>query len=211
MRANSRWIAAIALLGVGSLVSAHEDPAGCATTGVALTVALYRADGRTGLIGTASECERMIYRVHLAKVTPTACAFSSGSLTLTTADGVVHALATPVPCLGGTVDDTPGALGCPPARTSLDPDPIPSEGRPGDAVGGRLRAIARYEGGVAHDSTANTPGIATMVDRNVQITSCSDADPCTVDVCDPSRPGIAACSNPPLCDDDDPMTDDACT
>jgi hypothetical protein len=211
MRANVPRIAAIALLGVGSVVSAHEDPPGCATTGVALTVALYRADGSTGLSGAASECERMIYRVHLAKVTPTACALSSGTLTLTTPDGVVHALATPVPCIGGTVDDTPGTLECPPARTSLDTDPIPYEVRPGDVVGGKLRAIAHYEGGVFHDRTGNTPGISAMVDRNVQITSCSDADPCTVDLCDPSRPNVAACSNPPLCDDDDPTTDNDCT
>src|SRR5512147_3252851 len=108
MRAKS---VAVAAVGAGVLLAivrpgiAHDDPAGCIATGIALTVSLYRADGRTGLIGDASECERMVYRVRLAKAMPTACAFSSGTLTLTTPDGVAHAIASPVPCVGGGTAD----------------------------------------------------------------------------------------------------------
>jgi hypothetical protein len=217
MRAKSLAVAAV---GAGVLLAivrpgiAHDDPAGCNATGVALTVSLYRADGRTGLTGAASECEQMIYRVRLAKVMPTACAFSSGTLTLTTPDGVAHPFATTVPCVGGGTPDAGskgGPVTCPPDVTVIESEPVVYSARPSDARDGRLKAIARYDGGVAHDSQSNTPGLSAVVDRTVSVTSCDDADPCTLDRCDPLLPAIAACSNPPACDDDDATTVDACS
>src|SRR5262245_46619573 len=124
MRAKSLAVAAV---GAGVLLAivrpgiAHNDPAGCYATGVAVTISLYRADGSTAIGGTVSECERMIYRVRLAKTMPKACAFSGGTLTLTTPDGVAHPIATPVPCVGGGTADAGakgGPVDCPPNVTA---------------------------------------------------------------------------------------------
>jgi hypothetical protein len=217
MRAKSL---AIAALGASVLLAsvrpgiAHDDPAGCTAVGIALTVALYRADGRTGLIGEASECERMIYRVRLAKAMPTGCAFSGGTLTLTTPDGVSHPIVTPVPCVGGDTADgraKGGPVNCSPDVTAVESEPVEYTARPSDVRDGRLKAVARYDGGVVHDSENDTPGLSSTVDRTVLVTFCDDADPCTLDRCDPLLPAIAACSNRPACDDDDPTTIDACS
>jgi hypothetical protein len=144
MRAKSLVVAAV---GAGLLLAivrpgiAHNDPAGCTATGVALTVSLYRADGRTGLTGAASECERMTYRVRLAKVMPTACAFSGGTLTLTTPDGVTHPIATPVACVGGGTADggaKGGRVDCPPDVTVIESEPVVYTARPSDVRDGRL-------------------------------------------------------------------------
>jgi hypothetical protein len=217
MRAKSLAVAAV---GAGVLLAivrpgiAHNDPARCNATGVALTIALYRADGTTALIGTASECERMTYRVRLAKATPTACAFSGGTLTLTTPDGVAHPIATPVPCVGGGTTDAGakgGPIDCRPDVTAVESEPIVYMARPSDVRDGTLKAIARYDGGVAHDNTMDTPGLSATIDRTVSVTYCDDADPCTLDRCDPLLPSIAGCSNLPACDDDDPTTVDTCS
>ncbi len=203
----ARALLAVAVLGLDTLAIAHEEPAGCQSAGVALVTSLYRADGTTPFLGFASECERIVYRIALYKGAPSVCAFSNGTLTLTTADGVAHRLADPVPCIGG--DAAEGR--CAPARDGIQSPLVPYAIRPQDVVNGVIKAITRYEGGVAHDSPDDTPGISAVVDRNAQIVSCGDADPCTYDHCDPMKAGLAACSNPPLCDDGDPTTSDSCT
>jgi hypothetical protein len=179
---------------------AHDDPPGCGSSGVALVVSLFRADGTTGLVGSASECERMLYRVRLQPVAASGCAFSGGTLTLTTADGVAHRISADVPPVGGASS----------TRATFESALIPYTVRARDVVNGKIRAIARYDGGIAHDSAADTKGLAASVDRNVEIDWCGDADPCTYDRCDPGKTGAAACSHTALCWDDDPLTADNC-
>ena len=189
------------MLGLTALARAHDDPAGCASTGIALTMGLFRVDGTTPLSGSASECERVAYRVTMRKARPSACAFSNGTLTLTTADGVAHRLEEEVPLIGGTA----------PTKAMLESALVPYAVRPGDVVNDAIKAVARYAGGVAHDTAADTPGVSALVDRTVPIVWCGDADPCTYDRCDPMKAGVAGCFHPPLCDDDDPLTADTCT
>jgi hypothetical protein len=83
---------------------AHEDPAGCFRSGPAIVISVYRADGTTGLVGGMSECETINYRAVLKKAVASddVCAFSGGTFSLTTPDGVVHDIEMDVPCIGGT-------------------------------------------------------------------------------------------------------------
>jgi hypothetical protein len=141
---------------------------------VALSVLALRADGVTP-VGSFSmnECESIFYRVTLAPI-PLAgmCAFEGGALTLTTPDGIVHPIADPVPCMGGT-----GACTNPPVVSPL----IPYTARPDDVLGGTLTARADYEGGgVAHDSAGNTPGLGAATPRSIPAVGCptQPLDPC---------------------------------
>ena len=202
-----------ALFGAGSLAYAHVDPPECSSSGVGLTLALFRADGKTGLKGLVSECERTVFRVTLRKADPSVCAVSGGTLRLDTPDGVTHVLESPVPCIGGTTDDTNRRDTVPivcSSATSLVTGLVPYAVRPADVRDGFVTAIARYDGGAFHDLPNDTPGAVAATDRNAEVLFCTDADPCTRDICDPDAPGAAACSYAPLCDDDDATTVDVC-
>jgi hypothetical protein len=194
---------------------AHLDPPECTSSGVSLIVTALRADGKTGLSGSASECERIVYRATLRVVGPTTCAVSGGTLSLTTPDGIVHTLADPVPCLGGQAaerlpDGTDGVK-CEPGTSAYPGQVVPYDVRSSDAVDGVLGATARFRDGVIHDSVVNTKGIGAEALRQVALMRCDDADPCTEDRCDPVQPAAAACSNVPRCDDADPTTVDTCS
>lgn len=93
-------------LAVATNVKADLDPAGCFSTGGSVTLTTYRADGVTPVAGgTVADGELIKYQATLgALVSPTVCAYQSGTWTLTTADGVIHNI-TPgggVPRIGGT-------------------------------------------------------------------------------------------------------------
>src|SRR5438105_3274821 len=112
------------LLLVGVIISfpiaarAHEDPSGCFESLVALGISAFRSDGVTPLLGTITDCEQIFYVTRLQKGDDldSLCAFSGGSLTLTTPDGVVHTVSVDVPCIGGNV----GLDGCFDALNSFD-------------------------------------------------------------------------------------------
>src|SRR5215204_6276962 len=105
---GSRLAAAGALaaaLLVSSSAQAHEDPPGCFQTGVAIIVSVFRANGTTGVVGSVSECETINYTARLQKGQDSddLCAFSGGTFSLTTPDGVNHVIPpNPIPCIGGT-------------------------------------------------------------------------------------------------------------
>jgi len=216
-RRAATWFAsslACAVLGAG-VARGHLDPPSCTSAGVSLSVTALRADGKTGLSGAASECERIVYRATLRIVGTTSCAVSGGTLTLTTPDGVVHTLADPVPCLGGEgaerLPDGTDGVKCEPGTIMYPSRLVPYDVRPSDAVGGELAATARFRDGVIHDSVKNTTGLGAEALRQVVLMRCDDADPCTEDRCDPTQPASAGCSNVPRCDDDDPTTADGCS
>lgn len=190
MRLGSWW----ALVGVGLAVPAyaHVDPPGCSSTGIGLIVSMYRADGTHGASGAVSECERVSYRVTLQKADPDACAVSGGTLTLITPDGVAHVVAADVPCIGAAGS---GSAPCPTATSTFAGPIVAYAVRPGDAVGGILTATARYEGGVFHDADHETSGARLSSERRAELVVCDDADPTTIDACDPAAPGPAACSH----------------
>ncbi len=189
---------------------AHQDPPGCFQSGPALVISVLDRDGATGLVGAASECETINYRVTLRKAfnNDQVCAFSGGSVTFTTPDGVVHDVSMDVPCIGGTTGP------CDPSVDSVSSELIPYTLRAADVTGGFVFALATYSGGVSHDSdgvAGDTPGVGATVPKATPVVLCDDGDGCTQNLCDPSAHGSAACTNPPIdCNDDNACTTDGC-
>jgi hypothetical protein len=173
----------------------HEDPPGCFQTGPAIVVSVFRANGTTGVVGSISECETIIYQARLQKAADvsTICAFSGGIFTLTTPDGVVHTISNDVPCIGG---DGLGE-GCDATRDFIDSVLIPYTVTSSDVVAGFVTATANYTGGVAHDTSGNTPGVGANTPKSTPVVFCSDNDNCTIDVCEPAGQGSSACSSRP--------------
>jgi hypothetical protein len=199
--------AAGALLLAATSARAHEDPPGCFKSGPGIVISVLRADGVTGFVGAASQCETITYRVTLRKAIDSdeVCAFSGGSFTLTTPDGVVHDVSMNVPCIGGTTAP------CDPAVDAVASGLISYTVNPADVIGGFAIAVASYAGGVGHDSDADTPGISGTTPKATPVVLCDDGDACSQNVCDPEQHGAAACSNPPVdCDDHNACTTDSC-
>jgi hypothetical protein len=198
-----------AVLAMATSARAHEDPAGCFETGPAIIVSVFRSDGVTGVVGNVSECETIRYRATLQKASDldSICAFSGGTFRLTTPDGVVHDIDLNVPCIGGNT----GLEGCFDAVNSEVSPQIPYTVSPADVVAGLITATAKYTGGVAHDSAANTAGVAATTPKSTPVVFCADNNLCTTDVCNPALSGTNACSNTPVvCDDQNACTNDAC-
>jgi hypothetical protein len=205
-------LAAAAALMTSTAANAGVDPAGCTQTGVAITVSIFRADGTTGVVGPISECETVIYQARLAKSADinTICAFSGSDFSLTTPDGVKHVISLDVPCIGGEGIDP----GCDASRDFLDSDPISYTVKPADVVGGFITATARYgvpTPGFVHDNTPLTQGATATTPKANTIVFCDDNNLCTIDECDESAQGSAACSSTPvICNDNNTCTTDQC-
>jgi len=200
-------LAGCAVLATATGALAHEDPPGCFQTGPAIVISVLHADGTTALAGSVSECETINYRARLRKALDSdgICAFSGGTFTLTTPDGVVHDITLDVPCIGGTNGP------CDPSVDSFTSALIPYTVSSADVVAGLIFATASYTGGLVHDSETETAGIGAMSPKATPVVLCDDGDACTQNRCDPDVHGSAACSNPPVdCDDDNACTNDAC-
>jgi len=199
---------AAALLTASSAI-AHDDPPGCTQTGPAIIISVFRSNGTTGVSGSVSECENIFYRAKLQKAEPDnndICAFSGGTLSLTTPDGVVHSISASVPCIGGT-----GGEGCDPTVDFIESTLIPYTVSTSDVVGGLITAAANYTGGVAHDSPNNTAGVGAFTPKSTPVVLCTDNDLCTSDDCDPNVAGSAACSHQAVvCNDNSLCTTELC-
>ena len=211
-RLGALVVVGAAVLAMASSARAHEDPPLCNQTGPAIIVGVFRANGSTAVVGAVSECETITYRATLQKATPdddSICAFSGGTFSLTTPDGVVHTVSTNVPCIGG---EGPGE-GCDDTVNGISSNAIPYVVNPDDIddVTGLITATAQYTGGVAHDNTPNTPGVGANTPKSTPVVICDDNDPCTENVCEPTAIGANACSFPPVeCVDNDLCTLDQC-
>src|SRR5438552_11171084 len=84
-------VAAILFLGAQGAV-AHQDPPDCSTTGLAFSVAVFRADGVTPVpgSGTVSPCETVQYQLTVQYRNSPDCGFQGGTMILQTPDGVFH-------------------------------------------------------------------------------------------------------------------------
>src|SRR5689334_3364065 len=100
-----------AVLSSVSSARAHEDPGACFQVIVTIEIRAFRSDGVTPVVGPIVGCEQIFYQTRISKAADSdhLCAFSGGTLTLTTPDSVVHTVSSDVPCIGGT-----GGAGCDP-------------------------------------------------------------------------------------------------
>jgi hypothetical protein len=170
---NARLVLVVAaVIAIGSRPGfAHQDPPGCFQTGTAIIVQTFRSDGTTGIVGSIQDCEQIFYRVTLQKAQNTTdiCAFSGGTFTLTTPDGVPHVVSNSVPCIGGT----DSAEGCTAATTSLQSGLISYTASPADVSGaGFVTATAVYTGGVSHDTASNTAGLSASTSKSTPVVAC---------------------------------------
>jgi cysteine-rich repeat protein len=193
MRVNHdvRILAAVFML-VATSAPAHQDPPECFdTSAVVTTISLFRANGTTGVVGSVSPCETILYRVNVEKIaTNTSCAFSDGALTFTRPNGTQQVIADPFPCIGGTL---------PPCdRPSFISERIPYTVDVADIIDGLLFAAATYTGGVTHDFTLDTPGVSSSGLKSTPVIGCDDNDFMTIDVCDQTGEGANACKYFPL-------------
>jgi len=184
---------------------AHEDPPDCGDNDTYIAITVLRSDDSVVGYGSVSECETIRYRARLLKGVDAdyVCAFSGGTFKLTTPDGVVHDLTLNVPCIGGTTG------GCSSAVDFFDGPLISYTVRPSDILNGGVAASADYSGGTLHDASHTQTGASASVQTPVVL--CNDAKLCTIDTCDPSGKGSAACLNTPLdCNDSSACTIDSC-
>jgi len=192
MRPN--WVLWILMVGVMAIAGngslwAHVDPPGCDSTGVSVTLTVLRNDGVTPVgVGTVNECETVKYRATLSHPGGTVCAFSMGTWSITTPNGVVHDV-TPlggIPCLGGT-----GGEGCVLGVNSLTSALVSYTASPADSAGdGDFDALTSYLGGTAHQSENNQLGV---VSGSTGLTNtpffCNDNLFCNgAETCNPSLP-----------------------
>ena len=162
--------ASLVLLAAPFAARAHREPPACFQTGIALSVQTFRADQTTGVVGTIQDCEQIYYRVILFKNPNDAntCAFSGGTLSLTTPDTVVHSISASVPCLGGSTGE-----GCVAGVDSLQSGFISYTASPGDVSGGNVVATANYTGGSVHDVVGNTGGAGASISKATPVVACA--------------------------------------
>lgn len=167
---SRRILAVIVIAMLSGSARAHEDPAGCFVLSVSAEIQTFRSDGVTPVSGSVTGCEQIFYRTTLRKSVEsnTLCAFSGGSFTLTTPDGVPHVVSADVPCIGGTFGE-----GCDPTVTFLDSGLIGYAVTAADAATGTITANVLYTGGVVHDSPSNTAGVSLSVPKTLPVVACA--------------------------------------
>lgn len=150
------------LLMQANLAEAHQDPVGCNSTGIALSLGVFRADGTTPVgSGTLEDGEKIVYRATLSKPVG-ACAFEGGHITITPpSGGAVDVTPTGgVPCVGGTA---------PSCVSSVDSKNVDYTVAWNDELNisaqKRVRASARYADGTTHDGSADGDGVSASTDK----------------------------------------------
>lgn len=132
-----------------------EDPAGCFSNGVTLSITAYRADGITPIGGGSVEsAETILYGATLSHAGGSNCNFEGGILTITTPDGVAHIVAS-----GAGI----------PLVSSGSPFIAPQQAyvvSETDTIAGLLSANVNYSGG-----TSDTPVIPQNAQAQVDISS----------------------------------------
>jgi hypothetical protein len=170
-----------------------------------------RNDG-SPVVGTVSECETLKYQAELEW--DDECLIQGGVFKLKTPDGVEHEIANPVPCLGDATVDAEGCMEF--QATSVLSMVIDYQASPGDAVAGKLTAMAVWENGILHQADGNVGGQGDMRAIVVDIALCDDGLFCNgVETCDPAatdgvRLGLCVPGTPPACGMSDECTDRSC-
>ena len=144
----------------GLILPAHttlaaEDPIGCFSNGVTLSITVYRANGTTPVAGgNVQSGETVKYGATLTHAGGSNCNFEGGTLTITTPDGIPHAVAS-----GAGI----------PLISAGSPFIAPQQSyvvSESDVTGGLLNAITNYANGISH-----TPNIEQNAQAQVDISN----------------------------------------
>ncbi len=171
-RAVASSIGVVASLGflfsaTAAVAAMPQDPPSCDSTGVGISMTVFRADGTTPFTGTqrAKDGEAINYRATLSYQGGTVCAFQGGVWHLTTPDGVVHDI-TP----GGGVPEIGGA-GVPSLNSALVPYTV---NHANEGAGNTISATTDYSGsardGADSPVTASTGISRTIAHAKISIT-----------------------------------------
>jgi hypothetical protein len=176
LRSSVPLIVGFTLLGGAVEARAQGDPDGCFGASVTLGINIFRADGLTGVVGTVSPCETVVYRVSLnADTSSGACAFQHGTLSLTTPDGVNHTLASGggIPCLGGHGDNGSGCInGQSPVVVDFTYQITPADGP-------NPNALVNYNNGELFQDVPPTPNAVNAgIQKNLNVAPCAAAQDC---------------------------------
>ncbi len=174
----------IAVFGfAASLQKTHADvdPSGCTDNGGGVSLAAFRADGTTNIgSGTVSDGEAINYKATLSALAAPNCAFQGGTWTLTTPDGVSHALGA-VPRIGGT------------GVASISSALIPYTVNHANEIVNSTRhidAITNYSGGISHaDVGDETPGPSLSTSKILKVIHSSAV---TTNIHDPNHSVITS-------------------
>jgi hypothetical protein len=200
------------MLWVTAPASAHQDPPGCLGIDNSMRLVVTRNDG-SPVVGTVTECETLKYQAEL--MWDDECLIQGGTFKLVTPDGVDHVIANPVPCLGDATADAEGCLEF--QATAIESVMIEYQVSPGDAVAGKLTAMAVWENGILHQAPGNVPGQGDMRAIVVDVMECDNGLFCDgVETCDPEatdgvRLGLCQPGTPPDCGENDGCAERFCS
>lgn len=140
-------------------VGADVDPRSCTDNGGGISLGAFRSDGVTS-IGAADNVvdgEAIKYKATLSALAAPNCAFQGGTWSLTTPDGVVHALGA-VPKIGG--------LGV----ASLTSSPVDYTVVHANEVALVITATTNYGGGISHATPGDTtPGPVLQASKQITV------------------------------------------
>jgi uncharacterized repeat protein (TIGR01451 family) len=151
------------ILTQANIAEAHQDPAGCNSTGVSISLGVFRADATTPVgSGTLSDGETIVYRTRLAAPTGS-CSYEGGHLTITPPGTTGAVDVTPtggIPCIGGT------APGCVSFVDSKNVTYVVAWDDEFNLSGQkRVRASTAYGDGITHDGSADGDGVSATTDK----------------------------------------------
>ncbi|MDP3741058.1 MAG: hypothetical protein Q8R08_01905, partial [bacterium] len=162
---KSTAIAVVSIIALAGLLffvqqsEAHQDPVACFSTGVGLSLSVYRADGTTPVgAGSVAVGETLKYQATLSHLGGTNCNYEGGTLTLTTPNGTVNNV-TPG---GGIPLVTTGS----PFVSALVTYVVASPDIGGD---NDIDASSLYSGGTSHTGTTHSVvGSNTTTQNNLK-------------------------------------------
>ena len=154
---NFLLLAVFTLVGSKPALS-HQDPLGCHSPMVQLTLEAFLADQVTPLAPSVSvtECQTICLRSRLIKKGSDRCAYEGGTLTIELSDGSIVPATPPggIPCLGGQLPPE-----CNPGLLQIKSDLVCFQVRPQDVTGGRILTRAIYADGDVHTHDGDLLGV----------------------------------------------------
>lgn len=162
---------------------AHSDPPSSSSTGIGVSLTLFRDDGTTPVLpGTVTDFETVKVQATLGHgLRPSDAAFEGGTWTITMPDGTIEDVTPPggFPCIGGTINDPdmPGGRGlCAGSLQYIYSRLVSYTIKPGDVVGGRVTFRTDLTSALAHIRISDLPGVYAGTPLAVPVTPCCNLE-----------------------------------